>query len=145
MSNVAELDHIVVNVRTEMDQAEPLFAEVGFTITPRGYHTLGSINHLMMFDTDYLELIGVPAESTSGRQDVATAAYGINGLVFKSADVDQTFEHLKAIDMAGDPPKAFSRPNAGRQVPHRHCTCRRIPRPTDLFLQARYAGARVAA
>lgn len=110
MSDIAELDHIVVNVRTEMDQAEPLFDGVGFTLTPRGYHTLGSINHLMMFGTDYLELIGVPAGSTSERQDIVTSAYGLNGLVFKSTDVDQTFEHLKAVGMAGDPPKAFSRP-----------------------------------
>lgn len=110
MSDAAELDHIVINVRTEMDQAEPLFSEVGFTQTPRGYHTLGSINHLMMFGTDYLELIGVPAESQSERPDVANSDYGLNGLVFKSNNVDETFEHLKAVGMAGDPPKAFSRP-----------------------------------
>ncbi len=110
MSNIAELDHIVVNVRTEMDQAEPMFDGVGFALTPRGYHTLGSINHLMMFGTDYLELIGVPAGATSERQDIVTSAYGLNGLVFKSTDVDQTFEHLKAVGMAGDPPKSFSRP-----------------------------------
>ena len=110
MSDIAELDHIVVNVRTEMDQAEPLFAATGFTTTPRGYHTLGSINHLMMFGTDYLELIGVPAGGTSERADIMTADYGLNGLVFKSANVDETFEHLQAIGMAGDPPKAFSRP-----------------------------------
>jgi len=30
----------------------------GFTMTPRGTHTLGSINHLAIFGTEYLELLG---------------------------------------------------------------------------------------
>ena len=46
------LDHVVINVRRDMDPAEALCRSLGFTITPRGYHSLGSINHLMMFDTD---------------------------------------------------------------------------------------------
>ena len=27
----------------------------GFRLTPRGYHSLGSINHSMVFTNDYLE------------------------------------------------------------------------------------------
>ncbi|MBT7732591.1 MAG: VOC family protein, partial [Rhodospirillaceae bacterium] len=54
------LDHVVINVRADMDVAEATFRDLDFTVTPRGYHTLGSINHLMIFETDYLELIGIP-------------------------------------------------------------------------------------
>jgi hypothetical protein len=67
------LDHVVINVRHDMDPAEALCRSLGFTITPRGYHSLGSINHLMMFDTDYFELIGVPKVGTTKRADLITA------------------------------------------------------------------------
>ena len=52
------LDHVVINVKDDMDLAQLVFSNLGFTLTPRGYHTLGSINHLMMFGSDYMELIG---------------------------------------------------------------------------------------
>ena len=68
------LDHVVFNVRFEMDRAESLFETVGFQLTARGYHTLGSINHLMMLTTDYLELIGLPSpDSKPTRADIAAA------------------------------------------------------------------------
>jgi hypothetical protein len=110
MSAPKQFDHFVVNVRLDMDGAERTFRELGFTLTPRGYHTLGSINHLMMFGTDYLELIGMPEGSAVKRPELVDAPVGLNGLVFKSADVDETFAELQALSMAGDPPKAFSRP-----------------------------------
>ena len=37
------------------------YRRLGFTLTPRGYHTLGSMNHLAIFGTEYLELIAGPA------------------------------------------------------------------------------------
>ena len=49
MSSLARLDHAVINVHMAMDKAESCFQELGFTVTPRGYHSLGSINHLMIF------------------------------------------------------------------------------------------------
>src|SRR5580692_2114904 len=64
---VPTLDHVVVNVRDRIDEAAETYCRLGFTLTPRGYHTLGSINHLAMFGTDYLELIGVPEGASSGR------------------------------------------------------------------------------
>lgn len=104
------LDHVVINVRADMDVAEVAFRDLAFTVTPRGYHTLGSINHLMIFETDYLELIGIPAGGETRRADLLTAPLGINGLVFKSEDVDVTFNHLRELGMDGEPPRSFSRP-----------------------------------
>ena len=60
--NEMNLDHVVINVKDDMDVAQSVFSKLGFTTTPRGYHTLGSINHLMMFGTDYMELIGFPKD-----------------------------------------------------------------------------------
>jgi hypothetical protein len=104
------LDHVVINVRREMDAAEALCHALGFTVTPRGYHSLGSINHLMMFDTNYFELIGIPKVGEIKRADLISAPVGINGLVFKTDNVDDTHAHLLTLDMAGEEPRAFSRP-----------------------------------
>ena len=105
-----QLDHVVINVAKEMDLGEKLFNNLGFTLTSRGYHTLGSINHLMIFKTDYLELIGMPIDAEMERLEITSKPLGLNGLVFKTDNVDATYAHLKEIGMAGDPPKAFSRP-----------------------------------
>ncbi|MHA1165504.1 MAG: VOC family protein [Alphaproteobacteria bacterium] len=107
---MAILDHIVISTRFAMDRAEAVFSGLGFTLTPRGEHTLGSINHLMMFENDYLELVGIREADAHKRPEIANAPLGLDGLVFKSDDIDQTHARLEALGMAGDPPKSFSRP-----------------------------------
>ena len=67
---MATLDHVVINARDDMDRAADIYRRLGFTLTERGYHSLGSMNHLAMFGTDYLELIAVPKGATSGRIDL---------------------------------------------------------------------------
>ncbi len=105
------LDHIVLDVHGDIDAAAALYRELGFTLTERGYHSIGSINHLAMFATDYLELLGWPEGGTS-RTELLAYPRGLNGLVFKTEDADATFAHLQKAGLAGDPPKAFSRPVA---------------------------------
>jgi len=103
------LDHVVVNTLRNMDSAFECFAALGFTLTPRGYHTLGSINHLMMTKGAYLELVGVP-ESGLQRQEVLDSPYGLNGLVFRSDDADADYIRLKDAGLPAQPVSAFSRP-----------------------------------
>lgn len=103
------LDHVVFNVRHDMDRQAALFTALGFQLTPRGHHTLGSINHLMVLDSDYLELVGLP-EGSSARPELLSAPPGLNGLVFASADIEATHAHLQALGLAGEPPRDFSRP-----------------------------------
>ena len=67
------LDHIAINVKENIDEAYKLFSELGFTLTPRGYHTLGSINHSMVFKNDYLELIGTPKGKPNMRPELKEA------------------------------------------------------------------------
>jgi hypothetical protein len=105
------LDHLVLDVHADMDAAAALYRQLGFTLTERGHHTLGSINHLAMFGTDYLELLGWPETGTS-RTELLSFPRGLNGLVFKTDDADATFAHLQAAGLAADPPRAFSRPVA---------------------------------
>ena len=104
------LDHIAINVKENMDEAYKLFSELGFTLTPRGYHTLGSINHSMVFKNDYLELIGTPKGKPNMRPELKEAEIGINGLVFKSDNIKKTYQHLINMRLSNFPPRYFSRP-----------------------------------
>ncbi len=107
------LDHTVINAKYSMDQAETAFAGLGFQMTERGYHTLGSINHLMILESNYVELIGLPGEEGEeqpGRPDIVNSPLGINGLVFRTEDVAASHAHLEALGLAAAPPKSFSRP-----------------------------------
>ncbi|HEY0181210.1 MAG TPA: VOC family protein [Rhodopila sp.] len=106
---VPTLDHVVVNARDRIDDAAHTFRRLGFTLTPRGYHTLGSINHLAMFGTDYLELIAVPSGGDS-RPEVMSAPIGLNALVFGTENAAATHEALLRNGVRIEPPQQFSRP-----------------------------------
>ncbi|NKB60239.1 MAG: VOC family protein [Alphaproteobacteria bacterium] len=108
--NDARLDHAVVYIGRRMEDTHAMFTALGFGLTPRGYQSLGSINHLAMFGTDYLEIVGLPSDGTGSRPDLDNAPVGINGLVFKSADAQDTHAHLQAVGMAGAAPVEASRP-----------------------------------
>src|SRR5471030_3204966 len=107
---LATLDHVVINARDDMDAAAETYRRLGFTLTERGYHSLGSMNHLAMFGTDYLELIAVPKAATSGRLDLLTFPAGLNGLVFGSEDAAVTYATLSKAGVPFEAPVEFTRP-----------------------------------
>lgn len=102
------LDHVVVNVHERMDEAAAAYRRLGFTLTPRGHHSLGSMNHLAVFGTDYLELIGV--RPGGGRQDLLGWPVGLNGLVWGSEDAVATHGALVAAGVAPLEVQSFTRP-----------------------------------
>ncbi|MEI9926155.1 MAG: VOC family protein [Bradyrhizobium sp.] len=104
------LDHIVINTLFDMDRAAALMERLGFTVTPRGYHSLGSINHLMVFEGGYLELVGLPLGTDVLRRDVLESPLGLNGLVFQAKEVDAIIGPLRDSGLAMLPPQDFSRP-----------------------------------
>jgi catechol 2,3-dioxygenase-like lactoylglutathione lyase family enzyme len=103
------LDHVVIDVRDRMDEAARTFAGLGFALTPRGHHTLGSMNHLAMFRADYLELLGF-GEGGASRPELAPFPIGLNGLVFKTDDADVVHAHALNAGLPILPVQAFSRP-----------------------------------
>lgn len=107
---IPTLDHVVVNVRDRIDAGAETYRRLGFTLTPRGHHTLGSMNHLAMFGTDYLELIAAPPDSP--RQEILRAPEGLNGLVFASEDTEVTYQALHGAGVPVERPQQFSRPVA---------------------------------
>ena len=103
------LDHVVVNVQDRMDEALDVYRRLGFTMTPRGYHTLGSMNHLAVFGTEYLELIGATTGNPQ-RQDILGWPIGLNGLVFGTEDSAGVYAALHAAGVPVREPSEFSRP-----------------------------------
>ena len=106
----ATLDHVVINARDDMDRAADIYKRLGFTLTERGYHSLGSMNHLAMFGTDYLELIAIPKGAQTGRMDLLNYPFGLNGLVFGSEDSTVTYNELTTAGVPVEPPVEFTRP-----------------------------------
>jgi catechol 2,3-dioxygenase-like lactoylglutathione lyase family enzyme len=105
------LDHVVIDVRDRIDEAMRCFSALGFQLTPRGRHTLGSVNHLAMFATDYLELLGFPKDGET-RPEITRFPEGLNGLVFKTADADIVHREADAAGLPILPVQSFSRPVA---------------------------------
>jgi Glyoxalase-like domain len=104
------LDHVVINTLFDMDPAATLMSQLGFTLTPRGFHSLGSINHLMVFEGHYLELVGLPSGTDVLRRDVLESPRGLNGLVFQASDIDACLSRLRDGGLTMLDPQSFSRP-----------------------------------
>jgi hypothetical protein len=106
------LDHAVVNVRDQMDRAVEIYRRLGFHMTERGHHTLGSINHLAVLQHDYIELIGFEPNAANVRTDILGYPSGLNALVFAMSEANSVYAELQNSDVPAEPPVAFSRPVA---------------------------------
>jgi hypothetical protein len=103
------LDHIVVDVRDRIDEAESRFRRMGFALTARGHHTLGSSNHLAIFSSNYLELLGWESGTKTQRPELVRYPAGLNGLVFRADDVDTVAAGLANVGLPTLPPLSFAR------------------------------------
>jgi len=113
--HIQGIDHVVLVVR-ELDGARDTFARMGFTVTPRGDHTLGSKNHCVMFGHDYIELLMSPVENPHpSRQyytEFARAGDGLAGIALKSADAKGAYTELLWAGFQPGDTLEFSRPVA---------------------------------
>ena len=100
-----------------MDEAVRVFRRLGFFVTPRGHHTLGSINHLIVFASTYLELLGLPAERPDARPELRDSPDGLDALVFRSHDADLTRAQALARGAQVQTVQQFSRPVAFESGP----------------------------
>ncbi len=95
----------MVNARDGLDDALTPWKRLGFMMTPRGRHMLGSNNHLAVCGTNYLKSLGVQLGSMC--TGVLDWPAGLNGLAFKINDADATYGGIHA---AGLPAQAFFQP-----------------------------------
>ena len=113
LSQVIGADHAVVAVR-DLDAAAEQWRRLGFTVSPRGTHSaqMGSGNYTIVFDADYIELLGVLAETPL---NAATRAFlakreGLERVAFTAVDSAAGVEELKARGIAATGPVDFGRP-----------------------------------
>ena len=110
-AHVTGLDHVVLLVH-DLDRARDTYARMGFALTPRGYHTLGSQNHCIMLGSDYLELLATPKLHPSMRYWGEFLARGevLGGIALATDDARGAHAGLAGAGVPVDPPIEFSRP-----------------------------------
>jgi hypothetical protein len=102
----------VINVMDRLDEAATQYGRLGFQLTERGHHSLGSSNNLAIFGENYLELLGYLPGRETKRADLWTHPAGLTGLVFKSVDPNVVSGALKQRGVPAEEPVSFSRPVA---------------------------------
>ena len=133
---VPALDHVVIGLRTQLDAGAERFRRLGFTLTPRGVHTLGSVNHLAVFATDYLELLAVP-EGETRRPEILAAPRGLNAMVFATEDAEQVHAALAAAGLPAGKAEQFSRPVELAPGVTRAATFRTVRLPAEMVAAGR--------
>lgn len=103
-------DHAVLNLRHDLDAGEAAFRSLGFTLTDRGYHSLGSMNHLIVFADHYFELVGVDPANPNPRRELLDWPVCMNGLVFRTGNADEHAAQLLSRGLPVQPAQSFSRP-----------------------------------
>ena len=114
LKNVIGIDHAVVMVK-DLDKAAENYERLGFTVSPRGTHSphMGSGNYTIMFDPDYMELLGVlaPTEHNApARAFLETRGEGIERIAFTAVDSVAGAEEIRARGFAPVGPVDFERP-----------------------------------
>ncbi|WP_295141235.1 VOC family protein [uncultured Reyranella sp.] len=108
---VKGLDHVVVMV-DGIDAAEVAYRKLGFQVQPRGFHKkLGTANHLMIFDTDYFEILGIveDTEFNAARREWLKAGGGLANVALATDGADVAYEAFKAAGLNPDAPLFFDR------------------------------------
>ncbi|GGB11024.1 VOC family protein [Allosediminivita pacifica] len=103
-------DHAVVNVLGEMDSVAESYRRLGFQLTPRGHHTLGSINHLAVFGETYVELLGYAEGEREKRAELWEHPPGLTGIAFRAGDAAALHRQMAEKGVPIEPFKDFSRP-----------------------------------
>jgi len=108
---VRGLDHVVVMV-DGIDAAQRQYERLGFQVQPRGFHRkLGTANHLMIFDKDYFEILGI-VEGTSfnaERREWLKDGGGLANVALATDGADLAFDAFTAAGLNPDAPLLFDR------------------------------------
>ncbi|MBR0824511.1 VOC family protein [Bradyrhizobium manausense] len=114
LKNVIGIDHAVVMVK-DLDKAADNYKRLGFTVSPRGTHSahMGSGNYTIMFDPDYMELLGVLAateHNAPARAFLEKRGEGIERIAFTAVDSTAGAEEIRAKGFPPVGPVDFERP-----------------------------------
>ncbi|WGD50017.1 VOC family protein [Bradyrhizobium sp. CB1650] len=114
LKNVIGIDHAVVMVK-DLDKAAENYKRLGFTVSPRGTHSahMGTGNYTIMFDPDYMELLGVLApteQNAPARAFLDTRGEGIERIAFTAVDSAAGAEEIRVRGLTPIGPTDFERP-----------------------------------
>lgn len=114
LRNIVGIDHVVVLTR-DLDAAAENWRRLGFTLSPRGTHSphLGTGNYTIMFDPDYIELLGViaPTEHNAPtRAFLEQRGEGLERTAFTAVDAGALADEIKGLGYAAQGPIDFGRP-----------------------------------
>jgi len=124
---ITGIDHCIVLVR-DLDAARGQYERLGFTTSSRGLHPPdhGTGNHTVMFEREYLELLGVVAPTPSNehwRRKLAERE-GLSGLALQTPSADAAAAEMNADGIALSPPADFARPVVMPDGSHAHAAFR---------------------
>jgi len=94
---IAGIDHALVGV-ADLDAARDAYTRLGFTVTPRGRHIgWGTGNHTVMFENDYVELMGIvdPTQHIHNLDEFLKTGDGLFNVVLATEDADATSRWLR--------------------------------------------------
>ncbi|MDD1533816.1 MULTISPECIES: VOC family protein [unclassified Bradyrhizobium] len=114
LKNVIGIDHAVIMVK-DLDKAAENYRRLGFTVSPRGTHSahMGTGNYTIMFDPDYMELLGVLAateHNAPARAFLDKRGEGIERIAFTAVDSAAGAEEIRARGLTPIGPTDFERP-----------------------------------
>jgi hypothetical protein len=108
---VGGLDHVVVMV-DGIDAAEVAYRRLGFQVQPRGFHKkLGTANHLMIFDENYFEILGIVEDTVfnAERREWLKSGGGLANVALATDRADISFDAFKSAGLDPDAPLYFDR------------------------------------
>lgn len=94
---ISGIDHALIGV-ADLDKARDTFNRLGFTTTPRGRHIgWGTGNYTVMFENDYIELLGVvdPSQYIHGLDAFLESGEGLLNVALATADAEASFRWLQ--------------------------------------------------
>ncbi len=108
------LDHVMM-IQRDLGGAAEAYARLGFQVTRRMYHPFGTANNLIMFERDFLELLGVVEPEKIDATSAALEAFlevreGIGAIACLSTDARADQAEFEAKGIASGAMRPFRRP-----------------------------------
>lgn len=111
-NDIAGIDHVIVAVR-DLERASMGWRRLGFTLSPRGRHIgQGTANYCIMFDSDFVELLGIvdPSDRVQHLTAFLARREGPRAVAFTPAGtVDEVRSALLQRQLDPSEPRALGR------------------------------------
>ncbi|MEP4379887.1 MAG: VOC family protein [Alphaproteobacteria bacterium] len=108
---IAGIDHALIGV-ADLDAARDTFTRLGFTVSPRGRHIgWGTGNYTIMFEHDYVELLGVvdASQYIHRLDEFLETGEGLLNVALGTGDAEEAYQWLQAQGVDASPPEQLQR------------------------------------